>query len=394
MIHPEMAQRLVDRLCSRLPYNINVMNDAGIIIASRDPERRGTYHEAAHRICRESLPGITIDGNHPLPQGTLPGINLPVEHNGSTIGVVGITGEPEEIGLLSETVKTAIETMVDHELYKERVARRQDRKKLLLSMLLYGTDEDAAEAEVLGEHLGYDPARLRIPLFMPRKGTRDRASLIRALKESHLHTSQDISMELHDGSILVFKEIKLPREEMIEGVRQQVETYVATFISECREQELPAPEQVYCGTIQRSFREYRRSFGHALWLASNVEKERCGRICHFYDYFYEYLVSLLPEQELSGILGLFLEGVDKKTLASFRETIRTYVQKNASMKETAAALGLHRNTVLQRLQRMERILGIDPLHNEYQRSTLFAFFGGEAKNSVHRAHVRSARIET
>lgn len=394
MIHPDMAQRLVDRLCSRLPYNINVMNDAGTIIASRDPERRGTYHEAAHRICRDSLPGITIDGNHPLPQGTLPGINLPVEHNGTTIGVVGITGEPEEIGLLSQTVKTAIETMVEHELYKERVARRQDRKKLLLSMLLYGTDEDAAEAQVLGEHLGYDPGRLRMPLFMPRKALRERLPLIRALKATPLHTSQDISMELHDGSILVFKEVTLPAEGMIEAVRQEVEEYVAAFVRRCREEELSPPERVYCGTIQRSFMEYRRSFGHALWLASNIDSRRSPEVCHFYDYFYEYLVSLLPKEELTGILGLFLEGLDDKTLTSFRETITAFVQKNASVKETAAALGIHRNTVLQRLQRMEQILGIDPLHDEYQRSTLFAFFGGETERSVHRAHIHTSRIDS
>jgi carbohydrate diacid regulator len=393
MIHPEMAQRLVDRLCSRLPYNINVMNDEGIIIASRDPERRGTYHEAAHRICRESLPGITIDGSRPLPQGTLPGINLAVEHNGTTIGVVGITGEPEEIGLLSQTVKTAIETMVEHELYKERVARRQDRKKLLLSMLLYGTDEDAAEAQVLGEHLGYDPHRLRMPLFMPRRAVRERVSLLKALKDTHLHTIQDISMELHDGSILVFKEVALPSEGMIEALRQQVDEYLDTFVRRCREEELTAPERFYTGTVQSSFKEYRRSFGHALWLASNIDKSRCGRVCHFYDYFYEYLVSLLPREELSGILGIFLEGVEEKTLASFRETIRAYVQKNASIKETAGALGIHRNTVLQRLQRMKQILGIDPLHDEYQRSTLFALFGDEGRESVHRAHIRTSRIE-
>lgn len=387
MIHPEMAQRLVDRLCRRLPYNINVMDDSGTIIASRDPDRRGTYHAAAHRICRDSLPGITIESGTPLPEGTLPGVNLPVQHNGDTIGVVGITGEPGEIGLLSETVKTAIETMVEHELYKERVARRQDRKKLLLSMILYGTDEDAAEAEVLAEHLGYDPRRLRAPLFMPRHGARERAQLIRALKETPLHTSEDISMELHDGSLLVFKEVTLPSENMIESVREQLEEYVSGFLMRCREQELSPPKRVYCGTIQRSFSEFRRSFGHALWLAHNIEEKRCGTVCHFYDYFYEYLVSLLPEQELSGILGIFLEGIEEKSLASFAETLRTYVQHNASMKETAAALGIHRNTVLQRLQRMERVLGIDPLHDEYQRSTLFAFFGGGPKNSVHHAHI-------
>lgn len=394
MIHPEMAQRLVDRLCSRLPYNINVMNDAGEIIASRDPERRGTYHEAAYRICRDSLSEITVDGNSPLPMGVLPGINLPVEHNGTIIGVVGITGEPEEICLLSQTIKTAIEAMVDHELYKERVSRRQDRKKLLLSMLLYGTTEDTAEAEILGEHLGYGTNKLRIPLLMPRRHGQNRIPLLNALKESVFHTPQDISMELHDGSIVVFKAVTLASESMVEDVRRQVEEYVSAFLERCRIDELTPPEHVYCGTIQRSFSDYRRSFGHALWLASNIEERRLNRVCHFYDYFYEYLVSLLPEQELSGILGHFLERIDDKTLASFRETLCTYVQKNASVKETAAALGIHRNTVLQRLQRLEHVLGMDPLHDEYQRSTLFAFFGRGTQKGVHGAHIHSAQIET
>ena len=44
MIKPDMAQKLIDQITGYTEYNINIMDGNGVIIASRDPGRIGTYH--------------------------------------------------------------------------------------------------------------------------------------------------------------------------------------------------------------------------------------------------------------------------------------------------------------------------------------------------------------
>ena len=52
MIRPEMAQKFIDQITDYTEYNINIMDESGVIIASRSKDRIGTYHEAADRIVR------------------------------------------------------------------------------------------------------------------------------------------------------------------------------------------------------------------------------------------------------------------------------------------------------------------------------------------------------
>jgi carbohydrate diacid regulator len=376
VIQQDIAQRFVDRLCERLPYNINVMDFSGTIIAARDPERRGTYHEAAYRICNESIPEIVIEPGGSQPPGTLPGINLPIAHEGETIGVVGITGDPREVALLSQAVKTAIETMVEHELYKEFINRRQDKKKTLINMLLFGDDRDVEEASELARQLGYDPERPRLPLLIPLEQNQDRKKMLAAIKSNPLHTKQDISAELPDGNLVIFKTVTLPEVEKIRMLYHRISEYAAGLLESLRTHDQCSDPTVYCGSLQVSFDDYRQGYQHTEWLQRNISGERFAGVCYFYDFFYEYLAHFFPREEITTVFRVFLQDLDNRTLSALRETILAFVQQNGRIKDTAAALHMHRNTILQRLNRITEIFGLDPIHSEYDRTVLFALFYG------------------
>lgn len=49
MIDRLFAERLIDKISQFTEYNINVMDEDGIIIASRMKERVGTFHEVAYQ---------------------------------------------------------------------------------------------------------------------------------------------------------------------------------------------------------------------------------------------------------------------------------------------------------------------------------------------------------
>ena len=72
---------------------INVMNTDGIIVASTEKHRIGSFHQGALEAVRTGKPvAIRADQLAQYP-GAKQGYNMPLRVNGAVIGVVGIFGE-------------------------------------------------------------------------------------------------------------------------------------------------------------------------------------------------------------------------------------------------------------------------------------------------------------
>ena len=123
MIRPEMAQKFIDQITDYTEYNINIMDESGVIIASRSKDRIGTYHEAADRIVRGKEDIVVVDDDKLYP-GVLPGINMAIIVNGKKEGVVGVTGSPSHIREVAMVTRLAIEAMLKYEKQQENILCR------------------------------------------------------------------------------------------------------------------------------------------------------------------------------------------------------------------------------------------------------------------------------
>ena len=47
MLDKILAERFIDKISEFTEYNVNIMNEKGIIIASKDKDRIGGFHEIA-----------------------------------------------------------------------------------------------------------------------------------------------------------------------------------------------------------------------------------------------------------------------------------------------------------------------------------------------------------
>ena len=47
MLENSLAEKLIEQVTKYTSYNVNIMNERGVIIASRNPERIGKFHEVA-----------------------------------------------------------------------------------------------------------------------------------------------------------------------------------------------------------------------------------------------------------------------------------------------------------------------------------------------------------
>ena len=96
LISKVIAQQIVDTVNDLCSHNINFIDEKGIIIASSDPSRIGTYHEIGHRAVIEQRT-IAVSEQDKF-RGTKSGINIPITYNDRITAVIGISGDPEEVG--------------------------------------------------------------------------------------------------------------------------------------------------------------------------------------------------------------------------------------------------------------------------------------------------------
>lgn len=102
MISKELAQKIANQIMADLDYNINVMNTDGRIIASGESSRIGDIHQGALSVIKEQKRNIIYHNTATEKQG----INDPIFIGEECVGVVGISGEPNEVMKVKKVVNS------------------------------------------------------------------------------------------------------------------------------------------------------------------------------------------------------------------------------------------------------------------------------------------------
>lgn len=153
-----LAQHIVDRAMAILPHNINVMDAQGMIIGSGDPQRLHTRHEGAQLVLANRRVVEIDERAAACLRGVRPGVNLPLLHAEQLIGVLGITGAPDTVRPYAELVRMAAEMLVEQrQLQAERHWQRHQLETWLRQLADTGVSlaQLAAEAERIGLQLSW-----------------------------------------------------------------------------------------------------------------------------------------------------------------------------------------------------------------------------------------------
>lgn len=112
MIIPrKQMQNIVEELEGTIQKNINIMDETGCIIASSDITRIGTYHSGAQQVISQKLDELVICEEEQY-TGAKNGINLPIIIEDEIVGVVGITGEKEEVQILGKIIQKMTKILI------------------------------------------------------------------------------------------------------------------------------------------------------------------------------------------------------------------------------------------------------------------------------------------
>ena len=368
MIELVLAKKFIEQVTQYTDYNINIMNDQGVIIASRDPKRVGTFHEVAYYIVTgpEDMVVTSSDDDYP---GVKPGINMVINIDGRREGVVGITGSPKEIKPIALITKMAIEAMLKYEKQQAEILRRQNRKEQFAAMLTHEEFSDPKTLRSMARQLNYSETILRVPILC-RLCDIDPEPFLELIKSGERHSTEDISFVLDDSHILIFKTMKETDRRIFSDYKYLIADYLRTALKWLREQEKEC--KFYIGSFQGSFSQYYYAYRHCRWLEETVETESTSAF--FYDYAGDYIQKIIPMNELQRMFNIYERELDEEFKREYLEITGALIACNYNLVSAAKKLFMHKNTLLYHYNKIKDVLNVNPIASGQDRIFMEAFY--------------------
>ncbi|MED3946925.1 sugar diacid recognition domain-containing protein [Priestia aryabhattai] len=340
----ELAQKIVCRTMEIIDCNINVMNEKGVIIGSGDKKRMDQIHEGALMVLKNGSSYEITQQEADTLRGAKPGVNLPIFFNGEIVGVVGLTGLPEQIRNYGKLVRMAAEMIFQEMILIEEIQWDERLKEELVHQLL--------QQEEPLDSLFFERAnRFNINLYLPRMAliikAENRHEVMKVVKK--YIANNDLYAMLPDGVVLL----------------KSIEAGSASSYAEQLEKQLRASDCLYklsAGSVQADFKGLHVSYQQAkdtLSVGSKLHQE-----ADFYCYSDYQIPVLLRQragfQENHDLLQYYekLKEYDKKK--ELIETLTIYIEENGEGSTAAKKLFIHRNTLSYRLDKIQDITGKDP----------------------------------
>lgn len=120
-----IAKQIIDKTASIVaPNTVNLMDEKGIIIASSDEKRVGTFHSGAFMAIKEKREVHIYPEEVEKFEGVKQGVNIPIIKKGKAIAVIGIFGNPDEIKQTARLLSISTSLFLDQAEYSKKEQRR------------------------------------------------------------------------------------------------------------------------------------------------------------------------------------------------------------------------------------------------------------------------------
>lgn len=340
-ITQKLAQQIVDTVKDVCGQNINFIDCNGIIIASTDDKRIGTFHEIGLKAASTKQMIEVAENSNFL--GTQIGLNLPIFYNHSVVAVIGITGQPAHIRKYARLAER-----ITHLLIREKelasFSRSQEEKRNYITQALLSQEKMQP---------GYLDTLLNE--FHVDKRKNKRILLIQLSSRYHFSNLPMIEQKVYQffssAQIKLFT-FEYPNRYLAiieDDIFSQKELFIKHFSSE--------QKQLLSIAVGKSVSLYQlfQSFDSALTALKSIEVS---------NYSYVLFDTLTLEIITSSLNTNAKEAYREKTLSALSEDdislISAYYEENMSLQSTCQKLFIHKNTLQNRLDRIYEKSGYNP----------------------------------
>lgn len=341
-ITEELGQKVIQEVTKYTDVDINIMNLEGIIVSSTDKNRINTTHLGAIQVIETGMDVTLDDYNIDDYPGTKKGVNLPIMHQNTIKGVVGVSGRPKEVTKVSGLIRASVEIVLE-QIYLQRQARFHERQwNSWLQKLLHpqGFQKEELEKEAVYT-LNVHPGKYWRVLV-----------LIGTHVQKEIET---IRQELKKQSINSLFVLPFLTEEVIIAIPSSFKRI--EFLVKYLKRRLFHELKIGVGDLEYGVSGIRLSYfqaKQALTFAENSET-----IAFSEQWELKRLLVSIAAEEYTSICTKY-----EKRLSTLGEeyltTLDVYFNNSFSIKETASILHIHRNTLFYRLEQIKRKTKLDP----------------------------------
>ena len=376
-LSPRLAQDIVHRTMRIIPFNVNVMDARGVILASGDPERVGELHDGAllalNRQATVEIDAAAAQRMH----GVRPGVNLPLMVGGQLCGAVGLSGAPGAVRQFGELVRLTAEMILEQASLAGELQRDSRHREAFVLNLIRGDGGARPELEAWGRRLGLDFARTQAVYLIELDGDDGDGSL---------EDVQRLQLALLAREPALLSAASGPRELVV------LDAFDGAGLDAGATEQLARRRHATLGALVREL--YARPFTLTAGLASagigaaaiscesarsaaRIGRRRDARRDNgptgaparpgysYYDLALPVLLSGLDAGWQAAHLRAPLQRLARdRSAAALQQTLDAWFANGESATATAGALRIHRNTLDYRLRRIEELTGLDLARSE------------------------------
>lgn len=390
MLTRSLAQEIAQETAAVTNLGILVTDPEGIVLGSSDPKRVGSFHEASVDVVRTRESATHTPEEAKALRGVLPGMTLPIIVGDTVLGTVGISGVPARVRRFGPIVRRQTEMLLrESTAVQSRLLRERALHDLVDDLANY--DAELIEPQLMlarATDLGHDLLLRRVVIVIavapPRPGSAASAPSLQPELLRTIHAAFPQKETVVTGStanhFVVLRHVP--------GSQRWTEVDRATA-GECRKliaaigknHGLEATAGI--GALSRSIIGLRDSYRDARDAISlGPRGHLAGPVYTIGDLRIPQILATSERRVRMSMIGGELSAAHKSDdWPMLRETILVWCEEGFNLVRGAKALHIHRNTLVLRLARIERLTGRDLRDRRAAISAYIACLADELETS-------------
>lgn len=350
-IDKELAQDIVVDMKKIIKQDINFIDIEGVIIASTNVKRIGEYHEGGIKAV-ELKDNLIISYDNEL-KGALKGINMPIYFREKIIGIIGVTGETEEIQKYGEIITRMTELMIRDAYIFNLKVREKENQRIIIEEILNGNDldENSFNNKLKFLNIERNIERMVILAYVDAHGTRPyeiiedvllifEEVLSKSYKYLIMNNNNKIIIILEQNkSINLNEKLKIIKREILDKHDKSI--------------------KIGIGTVENNLNRLKYSYEKA----STVLGWIIMRENEFIKFFDDMNIELVLEGANNKNFEIYKEKIigdmTEKDYEELLNIIQLFEDYNGSIINISSSMFIHKNTLQYKLDKIRKITGYD-----------------------------------
>ncbi|PTL38383.1 sugar diacid recognition domain-containing protein [Alkalicoccus saliphilus] len=348
-LNKNIAEKIILELKDAIEYHINIINNNGFIIASTDLQRVDGYHEGALIVIENDGTEIIVEYDEQY-RGCKKGVNLPIYFSNELVGVVGLTGNPNEVVKYARIIKKMTEMVLYEHFDLWNRTSREQVKLLFVNDLISGNlhssffnVEERLQKYNLNTKGPYNVALLKVV----ETGNELINSKINDAKQNIVTNyildklSYRNILAVYNGNLFV-----IITNLDIESVTKEIE-YLISKLKEIHGVSLLST----IGNTYDFYGDIPKSYNECISILESLN-QREG-VYPFYKAALNVAISKIPEAYKKTLKNQVFAECTNEEIKEFVNFIQDYVLLNGSLNLLAKKNHVHKNTVQYKIQKLK-----------------------------------------